>query len=196
MGFAGALPILRAANLRNGADTAYGFRARRFAAPRNDESRPHVENPNLPVDNYVKQNYTSPQPVPSPGDETRSSRSVGAGCDGRLLRQCDANRADENAAAYGEVVWSWRRDPGVYLARSVSLTTVTIKAAHRGEHEVNRKAIARGKPGCLGCTCQTRVRSLLPIAHGDAGAVGARLSLRPLWFRGTMKMQTSGGIAP
>jgi hypothetical protein len=31
--------------------------------------------------------------------------------------------------------------------------TVTIKAAHRGEHEVSRKAIARGKPGCLGCTC-------------------------------------------
>jgi hypothetical protein len=24
---------------------------------------------------------------------------------------------DENAAAYGEVVWSWRRDPGVYPAR-------------------------------------------------------------------------------
>jgi hypothetical protein len=23
---------------------------------------------------------------------------------------------DENAAAYGEVVWSWRRDPGVKLA--------------------------------------------------------------------------------
>jgi len=22
---------------------------------------------------------------------------------------------DENAAAYGEVVWSWRRDPGVKL---------------------------------------------------------------------------------
>ena len=23
----------------------------------------------------------------------------------------------ENAAAYGEVVWSWRRDPGVYPLR-------------------------------------------------------------------------------
>src|SRR5262245_51723110 len=41
--------------------------------------------------------------------------------------------------------------------------TVTIKAAHRGEHEVNRKTIARGKPGCLGCTCQSRVRFLLPL---------------------------------
>jgi hypothetical protein len=29
--------------------------------------------------------------------------------------------SDENAAAYGEVVWSWRRDPGVKLVeRSAS----------------------------------------------------------------------------
>ena len=56
-------------------------------------------------------------------------------------------RADENTAAYGEVVWSWRRDPGVKLAGSIPLTTVAKEAAHRGEHEANRKAIARGKPG-------------------------------------------------
>jgi len=60
---------------------------------------------------------------------------------------------DETFAAYGEVVWSWRRDPGVKLARSIALTTVAKKAAHRGEHEGSRKTIARGKPGCLGCTC-------------------------------------------
>src|SRR5262245_33154898 len=48
----------------------------------------------------------------------------------------------------------------------------------------SRKAIARGKPGCLGCTCQTRVHSTLHSAHGDAGAVGARLSLRPLQAEG------------
>jgi len=36
-----------------------------------------------------------------------------------LQRQCGANRADENAAAYGEIVWSWRRDPGVYPGRPV-----------------------------------------------------------------------------
>ena len=26
---------------------------------------------------------------------------------------------DESAAAYGEIVWSWRRDPGVYPRRPV-----------------------------------------------------------------------------
>src|SRR5262249_32894838 len=49
---------------------------------------------------------------------------------------------------------------------------------------------ARGKPGCPGCTCQIRVRSSLPIAHGAAGAVGARLSLRPLFGRGTTNCKT------
>src|SRR5689334_5093847 len=28
---------------------------------------------------------------------------------------------------------------------------------------ISRKTIARGKPGCLGCTCQTRVRSFYPL---------------------------------
>ena len=54
---------------------------------------------------------------------------------------------DENAKAYGEVVWSWRRDAG---AKFFSGMTVAKKPAHRGEHEVSRKAIAWGKPGCFG----------------------------------------------
>ena len=33
-----------------------------------------------------------------------------------LRRQCGASRTDETPAAYGEVVWSWRRDPGATLA--------------------------------------------------------------------------------
>src|SRR5689334_21708330 len=43
--------------------------------------------------------------------------------------------------------------------------TVARKAVHRGEHEVSRKAIARGKPGCLGCTCQTRVHFFTTQSH-------------------------------
>jgi hypothetical protein len=55
------------------------------------------------------------------------------------------------------------------------------KAASPGRARISRKAIARGKPGCLGCTCSsTRVLSFTTFAHGTAGAVGARLSLRPL----------------
>src|SRR5690349_13242366 len=43
--------------------------------------------------------------------------------------------------------------------------TVATKAVHRGEHEVSRQTIARGKPGCLGCTCQTRVHSFTTQSH-------------------------------
>ena len=50
-------------------------------------------------------------------DASRSSRNVG-----RLMRwtlRCQALFAlDDDAAAYGEVVWSWRRDAGVKLLRS------------------------------------------------------------------------------
>src|SRR3954451_16041043 len=79
------------------------------------------------------------------GRIARSSRCVGPECDGR----CGVRRLllpDEIAAAYGKVVWSWRRDRGVYFAGGIPQTTVTKNAAHRGEHEGNRKTIARGKP--------------------------------------------------
>src|SRR5690349_18688197 len=43
----------------------------------------------------------------------------GAGCDGRLRRQACFGGPDETFAAYGEIVWSWRRDRGVYPRRPV-----------------------------------------------------------------------------
>src|SRR5207253_6249086 len=54
------------------------------------------------------------------------------------------------------------------------LATVTIKAAHRGEYEVSRKAIARGKPGCPGCTCGlTRVHFCSTPTHTGLRAQSA-----------------------
>jgi len=54
-----------------------------------------------------------------------------------------------------------------------------------GRARISRKTIARGKPGCLGCTCGlTRVLFCATFAHGTAGASSARLSLRPLSERG------------
>jgi hypothetical protein len=37
-------------------------------------------------------------------------------------------------AADGEVVWSWRRDPGAKLAERIPPATVAKEAAHRGDH--------------------------------------------------------------
>ena len=56
---------------------------------------------------------------------------------------------DENAKAYGEVVWSWRRDAGVKLAENIPPMTVTTSPLHRGEYEVSRKATRAGKVGLI-----------------------------------------------
>jgi hypothetical protein len=100
------------------------------------------------------------------------------------------------SAADGEIVWSWRRDPGVYPARLCGLGNGDNKGRSPGRARINRKTIARGKPGCLGCTCQTRVRFFATIAHGAAGAVGARLSLRPLLTERDNEMAHPGENPP
>jgi hypothetical protein len=49
-------------------------------------------------------------------------------------------------AADGEVVWSWRLDPGVKFAEIISQAMVARTADHQGDHEVSRKTIAQGMP--------------------------------------------------
>ena len=39
------------------------------------------------------------------------------------------------------------------------------KGRSPGRARISRKTIARGKPGCLGCTCQTRVRVFCAFLH-------------------------------
>jgi hypothetical protein len=81
--------------------------------------------------------------------------------------------------------------PWRYVGGHISLTTGARKAASPGRARISRKTIARGRPGCLGCTCSsTRVHFCSTLAHGTAGAVSARLSLRPLSERGTMRCTT------
>ena len=73
---------------------------------------------------------------------SRSSRTLGAGCDGRE-RRAKTNGAD----ADGEVVWSRRPDAGVKFVRRYPHGDGGNKAGHRGEHEGNRKTIVQGMPG-------------------------------------------------
>jgi hypothetical protein len=81
-------------------------------------------------------------------------------------------------------------------AGACSRKTGARKAASPGRARISRKTIARGKPGCLGCTCQTRVHSFTTLAHGAAGAVGARLSLRPLFKGRDNEMANLGQTMP
>jgi hypothetical protein len=77
----------------------------------------------------------------------------GAGCDGRCGVRClhRTKTPQRTAKSCGP--------DAATLASSrlggVPLATVAKKAAHRGEHEISHKTIARGKPGCLGCTCSS-----------------------------------------
>ena len=66
------------------------------------------------------------------------------------------------------------------------------KRGHRGEREVSRKTIARGKPGRSGVTVVTNSYACFYFACEAAGALRARHSLRPLFSLGGWFLQTSG----
>jgi hypothetical protein len=104
--------------------------------------------------------------IPHPGPQEGRFAVVtkrGLGCDGRCgVRYAQARRT-KTPAAYGEVVWSWRRDPGVKPRGKSHAGDGGKRGRSPGRARISRKAIARGRPGCLGCTCQTRVRSLLSL---------------------------------
>ncbi len=143
------------------------------------------------LDYSANQNYIRAIPCRLRG-VSWSSRHVGAGGDGPLRRQCEQS-CRRNATAAGEIVWSWRRDPGVYPVRLCGPGNGDNKGRSPGRARISRKPIARGRPGCLGCTCQTRVRLFTThCTRWLAGAVGARSSLRPLFERGTTRWQTPG----
>ena len=57
----------------------------------------------------------------------RSSRNVGAGCDGRGWRRRAHGARTNDADADGEVVWSWRSEAGAKVAGSILRTTVATK---------------------------------------------------------------------
>jgi hypothetical protein len=74
--------------------------------------------------------------------------------------------------------------------------TVANKPGHRGEREISVKTIARGMPGCLGCTCGDC--RLLFFCRRAMGAASARHSLRPLSVEGHIddKTRACGAARP
>src|SRR3954466_8396690 len=92
----------------------------------------------------------------------------------------DAKRAQASGrGAYGEVVWFGRRGAGVKLAIR-SAGDGGKRAVLREEHEVSRKAIARGRPECSSCPVCSCALLFAQIARETAGAASTRSSLRPL----------------
>jgi len=86
------------------------------------------------------------------------------------------------AQAYGEVVWFGRRVLAAKSGRGkASLVAGGKRAVLRGEHEVSRKAIARGRPECSSCPVCSCAHLFAQIARETAGAASTRSSLRPLF---------------
>ena len=102
---------------------------------------------------------------------------------------------DENAAAYGEIVWSWRRDPGATSAVSPA-GNGGKKGRFPGESTYKPSNHCAGKVGMSRLYLSNPCAFPTTIAHGAAGAVGARPSLRPLVKRGITKLQDSGESKP
>src|SRR5947208_10198774 len=79
---------------------------------------------------------------------------------------------------------------------SVPPATVAKEPAHRGEHEVSRKAIAQGMSECFRCPVCSCAPTMCILAHETAGAARTRHSLRPRFSREAKKLHHSGEIAP
>src|SRR5436309_3474215 len=138
---------------------------------------------NISLHNSGNQNYNCARLAPTRGAYHDRHDTWGAGCDGRFgVRRFLT--PDENAKAYGEVVWSWRRDAGAKLAGSVPPATVTTSPLHRGERDISRKAIAQGMSECFRCPVCSCAPKCTFLAHETAGAARTRHSLRPLLRRG------------
>src|SRR5437899_2603658 len=76
--------------------------------------------------------------------------------------------------------------------RKFPRATVAKKPAHRGEHEVSRKAIAQGMSDCLRCPVCSCAPFLRTLAHETAGAARTRHSLRPRFSREAKEFASLG----
>src|SRR5213080_2334486 len=106
------------------------------------------ENKNISLHNSGNQNYNLAHPGPSEGRFAIVTMRW-AGMRWTLWRQACFSRRTKTPRRTAKSC-----GPGAaMLALSLwsnSQVTVAKKPAHRGEHEVSRKAIAWGKPGCFG----------------------------------------------
>jgi hypothetical protein len=94
------------------------------------------------------QNPKSPvcprHPAPFRRDVSRSSRHVGAGCDGRggIEKTNDTCRVRQSHAVLSPRCWRQAGDNASHCAGDGD-----NKAGLRGEHGISRQPVARGKPG-------------------------------------------------
>jgi hypothetical protein len=110
-------------------------------------------------------------------DASRSSRNVGPGCDGRCgVRRVRSPDEYADSVRRNRVVLAPR--PWRYAGWSSPAGNGGKKGRFPGESAYKPSNHCVGKAGMSRLYLSNPCAFLLPIAHGDAGAVGARLSLR------------------
>jgi hypothetical protein len=125
-------------------------------------------------------------------DASRSSRNVGLGRRWTLRRQAGSSRRTKTLQRTAKSC-----GPGAATlalpAGACSRTTGARKAASPGRARISRKTIARGKPGCPGCTCSsTRVHLLQHSRTRDCGRSRRPAFPAPFSRRGTTRCQNLG----
>ena len=149
----------------------------------------------------------SEYPLASSGKSLAVLRPARASKRGRLrdrhgtLARVAMDAVTSGACTGRNVSWRTAKSCGPGAATLASIrpacagaATVTKKAAHRGEHEISRKTIARGKPGCLGCTCSST--PVLFVARGLRAQSAPGFPCALSKERGTTRLQNSGDSAP
>jgi hypothetical protein len=130
--------------------------------------------------------------VPTKRDVSRSSRTLGAGCDGRetahktnalFLRTTKPRGLDASTLAL-----SWRQ------CSRIAPVTVTKKPDRRRERGISRKAIAQGMPDRFGGPVVTNSCAFY-LAHEAAGEPDARHSLLPLLLRDGNRLKARAKFA-
>ena len=110
---------------------------------------------------------------------SRSSRCVGLGMRWTLWRQVYFSRRTKTLGRTAKSCGPGAATLASSL-RSDLQVTVAKEPAHRGEHEVSRKAIAQGMSECFRCPVCSCAPNAQLLAHETAGAACTRHSLRPL----------------
>src|SRR5690349_12973787 len=103
----------------------------------------------------------------------------------------------ESAAAYGEVVWSWRRDPGVYPSRPCGNGNGGKKGRSPGRARSKPSNHIAGKAGMSRLYLSNPCAFYRYSSHTAMRAQSAPgFPLRPLFKRGLTKCKAQAKIAP
>jgi hypothetical protein len=143
---------------------------------------------NIPISENQKLCASSRRSAARKRGASRSSRTLGAECDGR------GNSQDERC--YPRTAKSCGPDTPTLVSSCANFRAATVakEPGHRGEHEVIVKTIAQGRPDCFGEPVVTALVCFFNSAREAMGAASTRLSLRPPF--GRHASQDSGASAP